>query len=182
MKKYIGNNAILKLIELTISELNNLRSKITNIPISNSSSITEAGKFALDAVEKNSSISGTLANKLTAKADISSIKFKKGDVYTSGWSFFYGFSLVGKKGLYFVVPLPKMLTMSPADVEFIELVIYGSKSIYNINIGTKPTSMTFSYKNNFLYVVMNFDSLPDLFIDGSHDKPLTGQAQFKMTV
>lgn len=44
-----------------------------HIKISSSSAITEAGEFALDAVEKNASINGTMANQIGKKVNTSDI-------------------------------------------------------------------------------------------------------------
>ncbi len=183
MSKFIGERALLKMLTIIEDEINILKNKIVSSQISDSASITTKGEFALDAIENNASISGTLANKITSKMDTNRLIFKKGDVYNSGWSFFYGFSLIGKVGLYLVIPMSKMLTMKPSNVEFSNLCIYGDKSSYIMETSSsKPTSIEFSYKHNFLYVILWFNTLPDIFINGNHDNPLTGQAIFTMTV
>lgn len=70
---------ILGKIAKAISELINhialkaSSSSAGHIKISSSSAITEAGEFALDAVEKNASINGTMANQIGKKVNTSDI-------------------------------------------------------------------------------------------------------------
>lgn len=183
MGRYLGNKALYRILTIIGDEIDNLKSKLISSQISDSTSITTRGEFALDAIENNASVSGTLANKITAKLNTDTLMFKRGDVYNSGWAFFYGFSLIGKVGLYMVIPMPKMLTMKPTKVEFSEMCIYADKSSYSMKVATnKPTSIECSYKHNFLYVILYFDTLPDIFINTNHDNPFTGQAIFTMTV
>ena len=82
MSKFIGYEALYKLLDIIKNQIDMLQSKIGNhTPISRSTTITESGKYALDAIEKNASINGTLANQINK---LSTSAYKNGiNIYIS---------------------------------------------------------------------------------------------------
>lgn len=80
--KFIGSNALYRLLTIVCNEINELKSKISP-QITDSTSVTESGKYALDAIENNASIDGTLANKIMGINKLSA-NITKVNVYVSG--------------------------------------------------------------------------------------------------
>ncbi len=184
MSKYVGDGALRRLLNIVRAEFNELKTNIINIPISNSKTITEEYRYALDVIQNNPSVDGSLANQIQTLRN--ELVFRKGEVYDKStiWHFGYGFCSTDHKIIWLNFPLPKRLDTAPTQLDIVDLQIFADKgAVDSINM-----SYTFrpATKQGQLHMVITLNDTSPLnaIISDSTAKQvcLTSQLKFTMTV
>ena len=104
-----------------------------HVKLSNSSAITKAGEYALDAIEKNATVEGTLANLISQQN--SNLYYKSGDVIEYRYYLWICGTLTGgNKEIWITIPLNKPILGTPKITLTPYMFIVRQNGLYLKNI------------------------------------------------